>query len=183
MDFIKLGIDGTYLIKPKILEDSRGHFFRTYCADEFEHEGLHIFWKQANHSFTQKKGAFRGIHYQIAPYGEYKLIRCVSGSVLDFGVDLRNNSQTLFRHVQAELSEENNFMILLPPGVGHAFQTLKENTSLTYLHSQVYKPTHEGGVLYNDKKINLPLPLPVTDISDKDRQYALIPDDFTGIAY
>lgn len=183
MQFSELRIKGVYLITTKKLEDARGYFFRTYCADEFEAIGLSIDWKQANHSFTRQKGAFRGIHYQIAPYQEYKLIRCISGAVIDFGVDLRKGSPTLLEHISVELNTENNSMLLLPPGVGHAFQTLKDDTALVYMHSAIYKPSHESGFFYADPKINLPLPLSITEISERDKNHLIIPDGFDGIEY
>jgi dTDP-4-dehydrorhamnose 3,5-epimerase len=183
MKFTELGIKGVYLVETQKIEDHRGHFFRTYCEDEFERNGLKIHWKQTNHSFTKARGAFRGIHFQVAPYSEYKLIRCISGSVIDFGVDLRKGSATLFGHVHAELSADNHAMLLLPPGVGHAFQTLEDNTALVYMHSAPYMPGYEGGVFYDDKKIKLPLPLRVTELSEKDSNYAGLPDDFGGIDY
>lgn len=183
MKFKELEISGVYLIEPKILEDTRGHFFRTYCHDEYNEIGLSIHWKQANHSFTAQKGTFRGIHFQVAPFQEYKLIRCIAGSVLDFGVDLRKGSKTFLKNIGVELNTHNNNMLLLPPGVGHAFQTLEDNTTLIYMHSAVYKPSHEGGVFYGDKKIKLPLPLHITEISERDKSYAQLSDNFEGIDF
>lgn len=183
MQFTKLDIEGVFLIKPLVLEDKRGYFFRTFCEEDFAREGMAIQWKQANHSFTRRKGTFRGIHYQVAPFQEYKLIRCICGSVIDFGVDLRKGSKTFLKHVKVELSAENNLMLLLPPGVGHAFQTLEDNTALVYMHSAVYQPSHEGGVFYNDNKIKLPLPLQITEISERDSNYAAMPGSFNGIEY
>lgn len=183
MKFQELEIEGIYLIETQKIEDSRGYFFRTYCEEEFSNVGLTIQWKQTNHSFTAKKGTFRGIHYQIAPYQEYKLIRCISGSVIDFGVDLRKDSKTFLNNISIELNAQNNKMLLLPPGVGHAFQTLEDDTALVYMHSALYKPSHEGGVFYDDKKIKLPLPLHITEISERDRSYSALPDNFGGIDF
>lgn len=183
MLFIEQSIKGVYLIEANVIEDNRGHFFRTFCADEFSQIGLNIQWKQSNHSFTKKKGTFRGVHFQTAPYSEYKLIRCIAGAVLDFGVDLRKQSSTLYQHVSVELTSENHQMLLLPPGVGHGFQTLMDNTALIYMHSELYKPKFEGGVFYDDNKIKLPLPLQITEISDRDKNYGLIPESFKGIDY
>lgn len=126
MQFTELGIKGVFLINPKKISDSRGYFFRTYGEEEFSSAGISVVWKQANHSFTEKKGTFRGIHYQTVPYQEYKLIRCVSGAVVDFGVDLREGSPTLFQHISVELNAKNHSMLLLPPGVGHGFQSLED---------------------------------------------------------
>lgn len=183
MHFVPLAIEGVCQIETTRLEDDRGYFFRTYCEEEFEAAGWRINWKQANHSFTRLQGTFRGIHYQVPPYQEYKLVRCISGSVADFGVDLRKGSATLLQHVQVTLSAENGRMLLLPPGVGHAFQTLEDNTALVYMHSAVYKPGFEGGFFYDDEKIKLPLPLQITKISERDKSYTAIPADFAGIDY
>ena len=179
----ELDIEGVYEITQTPFEDERGWFARIYCEEEFQTFGLQIIWKQINESFTKNKGSFRGIHYQFGPYAEYKLIRCITGSVMDFGVDLRKNSPTLNRHVCVELSQMNRKMLLLPPGVGHAFQTLSDNTTLIYCHSNFYNKAFEGGVRFNDSKIQLYLPLEVSDISERDKNHPLLNEQFSGITY
>jgi dTDP-4-dehydrorhamnose 3,5-epimerase len=181
MKFTELSIAGVYLIEVNKIEDARGYFFRTFDDEEFSKHGLNIHWKQANHSFSLKKGTFRGIHFQKKPFQEYKLIRCTSGAILDFGIDLRKDSKTLFQHIQVELNEKNHAMLLLPPGVGHAFQTLEDNTTLVYMHSELYQPNFEGGFYYDDNKIKLSLPLPITEISERDKNYLMMSDDFEGL--
>ncbi len=110
-------------------------------------------------------------------------MRCINGAVLDFAVDLRKNSATLLQHISLELSSQNHCMLLLPPGVGHAFQTLTDDATLLYLHSSYYNPQYEGGFRYNDEKIKLNLPLPIADISDRDVNHPNIGTNFLGIEY
>ena len=181
MKFTELSIAGVYLIETIKIEDQRGYFFRTYDELEFSKHGLDIQWKQSNHSVSLKKGTFRGIHFQKQPYQEYKLIRCITGAVIDFGIDLRKNSKTQFQYISVELNQKNNAMLLLPPGIGHAFQTLEDNTALVYMHSELYQPNFEGGFMYNDNKIKLSLPLEITEISERDKSYPIIADEFEGL--
>jgi len=183
MVFQELSIQGVFKISLNPVSDNRGWFNRLYCKEMFANAGIDFSITQINHSFTKMKGSFRGIHYQIAPFSEYKLITCISGAVLDFGVDLRKNSDTLFQSISVELSESNQQALLLPPGVGHAFQTLEDNTGLLYLHSSFYNKHYEGGIPYNDPKINLNLPLEIADISERDRKHPLIETNFQGIEY
>lgn len=183
MVFEEQNIKGIYKISLSTFKDDRGAFARLFCEEEFLKAGINFSCKQINQSFTKEKGSFRGIHYQFGPFAEWKLIRCLQGGVMDYGVDLRQNSPTLFQSFSIELSEDNETMLLLPPGVGHAFQTLKENTTLIYFHSSYYNPTFEGGVKFDDLKIQLNLPLEITNLSERDKNHPLINTHFTGIEY
>lgn len=183
MIFEELAIQGVFQITLTPFSDERGWFARMFCNHEFAEHGIQFPINQINHSFTKTKGSFRGIHYQFGEYAEYKLVRCISGAVIDFAVDLRKGSSTLFQSVSAELSAENHRMLLLPPGVGHAFQSLEDNTALIYLHSSFYMKAFEGGIKYNDSKINLNLPLDIADISERDKNHPLLDTHFSGIEY
>jgi dTDP-4-dehydrorhamnose 3,5-epimerase len=183
MQFEQTKIEGVYIVKLSKHEDHRGWFARAYCENEFQNQGINFCIRQINHSFTKQRGSFRGVHYQFGKFSEHKLVKCISGSVIDFGVDLRKNSSTLFETVSVELTDSNNTMLLLPPGVGHGFQTLKDDTSLIYLHSSFYNKNYEGGFRYNDAKINLNLPLAISDISERDCKHPLINHNFLGVEY
>ncbi|MFZ4752520.1 MAG: dTDP-4-dehydrorhamnose 3,5-epimerase family protein [Chitinophagaceae bacterium] len=183
MKFEPLNIKGIYKITLDRFNDHRGWFVRNFCYERFTEVGINFQIQQVNHSYTKKKGSFRGIHFQFGPFAEYKLVRCISGRVLDFAVDLRRNSDTLFQSVSVELSSENDQMILIPPGVGHAFQTLEDNSALIYLHSSIYNCDYEGGIKYNDSKLKLKLPLEITEISERDKSLPNIKSNFIGLEY
>ncbi len=181
MTFEEQSISGIYKITLQSFRDDRGAFARLFCTQELAKQGLTVSCEQINQSYTKEKGSFRGIHYQFGPFAETKIIRCIRGRILDIGVDLRKNSPTLLSSYALELSEDNDTLLLLPPGVGHAFQTLTDDCTLIYFHSSFYNPAFEGGVRYDDPKINLNLPLPVANISTRDMNHPLLTSNFSGI--
>jgi dTDP-4-dehydrorhamnose 3,5-epimerase len=121
------------------------------------------------------------MHFQYSPKAEIKMIKCMRGSVYDVIIDLRQDSSTFLKWYGEVLSAENMKMMYVPEGFAHGFQTLEENCELLYLHTEFYSPEHEGGVRYNDPKLEIKWPLEVTDISEKDRKYSLLGEDFEGI--
>lgn len=167
-------LEGLYLLKPNIIEDERGLFTRTFCKKELVGFGFKKELVQFNHSFNTKKGTIRGMHFQLAPFTETKLIRCVEGSVWDVSIDLRKNSETYLQYFGIELSRKNMFSILIPDGFAHGFQTLEDNTSLIYHHSEYYTPDVDRGILYNDPAVGIKWPLPLSIISQKDKSYPLL---------
>lgn len=169
-----LPLDGLTLITRNSIEDSRGIFERLFCADELQKTGWNFPVAQINHTITKKKGAVRGLHFQVEPYAETKFITCLKGAVLDFAIDLRRESSTYLKWYAAELSSENQTSLLIPEGFAHGFQTLLDDSELIYLHSKPYSPNHERGVNILDKKLNIQLPLSITEISDKDRDWPLL---------
>ena len=181
MEFIPADINGLYSIRLKKLEDERGLFARTFCKQEFSQIGFDKEFVQFNHSLTRFKGTIRGIHFQNAPYGEIKLIRCVQGAVYDVAVDLREGSPTFLQHFAIELSEENMISILIPEGFAHGFQVLEDHSALVYHHTQYYTPAAEAGVRFDDPALNIHWKLPPVMISDKDKSYKLIDSSFKGI--
>jgi len=181
MKFIPTPLTGAYEIELTPFTDERGLFARTYCKREFEEIGHTKEFVQLNHSLTVKKGAIRGMHFQYPPHSEIKLIRCVAGKVLDVLVDLRPDSETFLQHATVELSEENLKMIYIPEGFAHGFQTLQENSVLLYHHTAFYTPGVEGGLRYDDPRLNIAWPLEPTMVSKKDQGYPLITEDFHGI--
>jgi len=181
MKFIETPLTGSYVIEPAIHEDHRGWFMRTYCENEFAAIGHEKKWVQINHSFTSKKGTCRGLHYQLPPFSEIKLIRCVAGAVYDVLVDLRKDSPGFLKWTAVEISAANKKMIYIPAGFAHGFQSLTDNAELVYHHSAFYTPGAEAGIRHDDKKISIPWPLAVTEISDRDKQHPELNEQFKGI--
>lgn len=182
MKFNSLNIAGAYTIELVPFEDNRGNFARTFCKKTFESivpGGIEFV--QINHSVTHKEGVIRGMHYQIQPYTEDKLIRCINGVVYDVLIDLRKNSPTFLHWESIELSKVNRKMIFIPKGCAHGFQTLSEDAELIYHHSAFYTPEGDRGIRYNDPTINIKWPLVPTTVSEKDRNHPFINEKFTGI--
>jgi dTDP-4-dehydrorhamnose 3,5-epimerase len=179
--FTATPLSGSYVIEPKPFSDERGWFARTYCKKEFQEVGHTKEWVQINHSFTIKKGAIRGMHFQYPPFTEIKMLRCIAGSVYDVIVDIRSGSPTFLQWFAVELSAANKKMLYIPDGFAHGFQTITGNAELIYHHSAFYEPGHEGGLKYDDPKLNIQWPLPLTEISARDSSHPFITNDFTGI--
>ena len=134
-----------------------------------------------NHSFTAKKGTIRGMHYQKPPCSEIKMLRCIAGTVYDVIIDLRKNSATYLLWFGAELSAANKKIMYIPKGFAHGFQALSNNAELIYHHSQFYTPNAEEGIMYNDTAIGIQWPLPVTELSDRDKAHLLIDSNFKAL--
>jgi dTDP-4-dehydrorhamnose 3,5-epimerase len=182
MNFTETPLKGSFTIEPEPFTDSRGWFARTYCKNDFEKEiGHNKEWVQLNHSATFNKGTIRGMHYQLPPFSEIKLVRCIAGIVYDIIIDLRKESPTYLKWFGAELSAENKRMMYIPEGFAHGFQTLSDDCELIYHHSAFYVPNLESGIKYNDPSININWPLPVTEISQRDQNHSLIDNNFNGI--
>ena len=171
MEFTETPLAGAFLIDPQRREDARGWFARTYCAREFEARGLPTHMVQTNMSLTKKKGTLRGMHYQKGPDAEDKLVRCVQGAIFDAIVDLRPQSPTYCRWFGAELSADNGRMLLVPKGFAHGFVTLTDDAAVTYQVSAYYSPQSEGGARFDDPAFGIEWPVPVLDMSDKDRNW------------
>lgn len=174
MNFVETGFKDLYLVEIQPLHDDRGFFSRTYCKNEFNQINFSGEFVQINLSSNTKKGTLRGMHYQLPPHEERKLIRCNAGKVFDVVVDMRRGSNTYLKWYSCELSKENMKMILIPSGFAHGFITLEDNTELIYHHTEFYNPSSEGGLRYNDKLLNIDWPLEITSISEKDRNYPLL---------
>ena len=171
MIFKETKLKDAYLIEIEKLEDRRGFFARAWCQREFEAHGLVSRIVQANISYNRKKGTLRGLHYQVAPYAETKLVRCTRGAIYDVIIDLRPDSPTYMQWLGVELTAENYKMLYVPEGFAHGFQTLADETEVTYQVSQFYTPGAEGGVRYNDPAFGIEWPLAVQVISDKDQNW------------
>jgi dTDP-4-dehydrorhamnose 3,5-epimerase len=181
MLFTETKLKGSFIIDLEPFADERGWFARSFCKKEFEQIGHSAEWVQLNHSVTNDKGTIRGMHFQYPPYAEIKLVRCIAGSVYDVIIDLRSDSPTFLQWVGEELSYDNKKMIYIPAGFAHGFQTLADNSQLLYHHTSYYIPGAEGGIRYDDKKIDINWKLPVTGISGRDKNHPLINEFFTGI--
>ena len=171
MIFSKTGIDGLFVLEVDRKSDFRGFFARSYCAEELENHGLTPFVAQTNISFNLKKGTFRGMHFQKQPYQEAKLVRCSKGAVYDIAVDLRKNSPTFKKWLGFELTANNYKMLFIPENFAHGFITLKNNTEVNYLVSQFYHPEAEAGFNWRDPQFNIELPIPVSVIIDRDKNF------------
>ena len=181
MIFNETVLKGSYVIGLNPIADERGWFARTYCKNEFNSIGHQNEWVQMNHSFTQNKGTIRGMHFQLPPFSEIKLVRCIAGAVYDVIIDLRKGSPTFLQWFGSELSAQNKKMIYIPHGFAHGFETLSDECELIYHHTQFYTASAEGGIKYSDPKININWPLPVTHISERDNQHNLLDENFKGL--
>jgi len=168
MIFRETILKGAFVIEMEKFEDKRGFFARAWCQKEVEANGLVSRVVQTNISFNKKRGTLRGMHYQVAPYEQIKLVRCTRGVIYDVIIDLRPDSPTFRKWTGVELTAENYTMLYVPENFAHGFQTLEDNTEVTYQVSQFYSPESERGVRYDDPVFQVAWPLPVEVISEKD---------------
>ena len=171
MKFIETPLKGAYLIELEKRGDERGFFARAFCKNEFTALGLNNEIVQINNSLSRDKGTLRGMHYQLAPKAEDKIVRCIKGSLFDCIIDLREDSPTFCKWFGTELSAENRNMLYVPKGFAHGFITLQEDTEAFYLVTEFYAPDKERGVRYNDPKFNITWPIEPIVISDKDKNH------------
>lgn len=164
-------IEGAYVIEPELLRDDRGFFARTFCAGELASRGLDVAVSQCSVSFNHAAGTLRGMHYQVEPDGEAKLVRCTRGRIFDALVDLRRESPTYGAVVTRELGADNLFELFAPRGVAHGFLTLAPDTEVLYQISTPYRPEAGRGVRWNDPRAGIPWPFPPAVISDRDANY------------
>lgn len=178
MDVIKTDIEGVVIIEPKIFGDARGYFFESFNAREFaEKTGYDVRFVQDNESMSHY-GVLRGLHFQIPPYTQSKLVRVVKGSVLDVAVDIRKGSPTYGRHVAVELSESNHRQLFIGKGFAHGFSVLSEQVIFQYKCDEFYSPQNEGAIAWNDLDIAINWLLPSDKIllSEKDQHHPFLRD-------
>lgn len=175
MIFTETSLSGVWVVEPEKLQDERGFFARVWCQQEMEAHGLSAALVQCNVSFNYQKGTLRGLHYQVSPYAEVKLVRCTRGALYDVVVDLRAESPTFKRWIAFELTANNYKMLYIPIGCAHGFQTLMDNTEVFYQMSEFYHPECARGVRWNDPTFGVMWPLDTKIISEKDQCYP----DFT----
>jgi dTDP-4-dehydrorhamnose 3,5-epimerase len=172
MIFTETKIKGAFIIEPELLRDERGFFARTFCKDEFEEYGLETDIVQCNISYNKKKGTLRGMHYQVHPYEEAKIVSCTKGAIFDAILDLRKESGTCHQWVAVELSDENFRMVYIPKGCAHGFQTLKDDTVVYYQMSEFFHPESACGVRWDDPVFGIHWPSGKKIISKKDNQFS-----------
>lgn len=181
MIFTETSLKGGHVIDLETFTDERGWFARTFCKDEFRKIGHNKEWLQLNHSFTKNQGTLRGMHYQLPPFSEIKLVRCIAGKIYDVIVDIRKDSSTFLQWFGVELSGENKKMIYIPEGFAHGFETLTDDCELIYHHTAMYTPGSEGGLKYDDKILGIQWPIPVKAMSERDKAHSYLEKDFKGI--
>jgi len=171
MKLINLPLSGAFLIELQLVSDERGFFARTWCTEEFERFGLNPKLVQCSISWNARRGTLRGLHYQTEPYAEAKLIRCCSGAIYDVIVDLRPASPTYGKWIAAELTSENRRMLYVPEGFAHGFQTLIDDTEISYQVSASYQPDYARGVRWNDPAFGIEWPMSDPILSARDRAF------------
>jgi dTDP-4-dehydrorhamnose 3,5-epimerase len=171
MEFRALDLSGAYLIVPRRIEDERGYFVRTWCRDEFRRGIGDVEFVQASQSYNRLAGTLRGLHFQAAPHGEAKLVRCGRGAIYDVIVDIRPDSPTYGRWLGRELSEQNGEALFIPDGFAHGFQTLDDGSEISYQISTYYRPEAARGIRWNDRTLDIRWPLPVSAMSARDREW------------
>jgi len=172
MIFTETELRGAYQIDFELRTDERGYFARSFCQQEFSVHGLKTAIAQSNVSFNKKKGTLRGMHFQISPKAEAKLVRCTRGAIYDVIIDLRPESATYCSWVSVELTANNHRMIYIPEGFAHGFQTLEDSSEVFYEMFEFYSPEHSRGVRWDDPAFGIAWPLPSPVMSDKDRTYS-----------
>ena len=180
--FKRLEIPDVILIEPKIFEDARGFFMETYKYSEFRKNGIEYEFVQDNHS-KSKKGVLRGLHYQLKPMEQGKLVRCIRGRIWDVAVDIRKGSPWYKKWVAVELSEENKLMLWVPPGFAHGFVALEDNTEVVYKVTKEYTPELDRGIIWNDPDIGIEWPIENPILSEKDSNLPRLKDAENNFIY
>ena len=171
MIFTPTPLAGAFVIEPEPIPDARGLFARTWCQRELEDHGLESRLAQCSTSFNKRKGTLRGMHYQVAPFAETKIVRCTRGSMYDVIIDLRPESPTFMRHFGAVLTADNRKAMYIPTGFAHGFQTLEDDTEALYQISEFYSAEHSRGVRWDDPAFGIAWPPDERMLSERDRSY------------
>jgi dTDP-4-dehydrorhamnose 3,5-epimerase len=174
MKFAETKLEGVFVIEPELIEDERGFFALSWLPEEFAGRGLNPRLAQCNISFNWLKGTLRGMHFQAAPHEEAKSVRCTRGAIFDVVVDLRPDSPTRYRWSAVELTAENRRMLYVPEGFAHGYQTLEDATEVFYQVSETYHPESARGLRWDDPRLDITWPLPVTRISARDAGHSLL---------
>ena len=180
MNILPTKLRGVVVAETAPVVDHRGTFTRLFCERELSDVICDRRIVQINYSCTAKAGAVRGLHLQRAPHAEMKLVRCLKGRVFDVAVDLRSDSQSCLQWHAEELTPENGRMLIIPEGCAHGFQALEPDTKLLYLHTAPYTPAAERGVRFDDARLSITWPLPVVDLSPRDRLLPILDPEFCG---
>ncbi|WP_071189452.1 dTDP-4-dehydrorhamnose 3,5-epimerase [Trichormus sp. NMC-1] len=181
MIFTSTNLPGAFIIDLEEKPDSRGFFARTFCAEEFAAHGLKPTVAQCNLSFNHKKGTLRGMHYQVLPAAETKLIRCTQGAIYDVIIDMRPESPTYLSHIGVELTAENRRALYVPEMFAHGYQALTDGAEVVYQVGEFYTPGYERGLRYDDPILEISWPLSATEMSEKDRNWPLLESILIGV--
>jgi dTDP-4-dehydrorhamnose 3,5-epimerase len=174
MKFSKTSLEGLWLIDLELREDERGFLARTYCENEFSAHCLSTRWPQCNLTLTKNRGMIRGMHFQVEPKPEIKLVRCAAGAIFDVAVDVRPNSPTFGKWEGFELTGQNRRMLYIPGGFAHGFQCLADNSEVFYQMSEFYATDLARGLRWNDPTVAIKWPLNNPTLSDRDRNLPLL---------
>lgn len=174
-------LDGVKTIERQHLRDERGHFARLFCVDALAEAGWPGPISQINESWTARQGSLRGMHYQAPPFADAKIVTCVRGAVRDVALDVRAGSPTFLCWHAETLSAENGRALLLPPGCAHGFQALSDDVLLIYCHSVGYAPSADAGIQPLDPRLAIDWPLPIADMSERDRTRPPLSENFAGV--
>jgi dTDP-4-dehydrorhamnose 3,5-epimerase len=176
MLFVQSPLPGAFTLELEERSDARGFFARSFCMTEFEAHGLKPVVAQCNLSYNHRRGTLRGMHYQLPPAAEAKLVRCTRGAIYDVIVDLRPESATYMQHFGVELTEDNRRALYVPEMFAHGYLALTDGAEVTYQVSEAYTPGCERGLRFDDPALKIEWPIPVAVISDKDRDWPLLAD-------
>lgn len=169
-------INDVKILKPKVFEDDRGFFFETISTPKLKDAGIDFVPVQENCAFSLKKGTIRGLHFQNNPMAQAKIVRCTSGKVMDYAVDLRKDSLTYLKYVAVELTADNKFQLYIPRGFAHGVISLEDNTTIEYFADNPYSPENDRSVRYNDPAIGIDWGIKNLILSDKDKNAPLLCD-------
>ena len=175
-------LEGLRVIQRQAICDNRGFLSRLFCSEELASAGWTWPIRQINHTATAIRGTVRGMHFQLPPKAEAKLVSCIRGAVWDVAVDVRKDSPTFLQWHAEELSATNLRALRIPPGFAHGFQTLEPDSELIYLHSEAYDPALERGLNPRDPSLAIPWPLEISNVSQRDLGHSMIAADFSGVA-
>lgn len=183
LSICELPLCGLKKVNRQAISDSRGSLSRIFCAEVLREAGWLKPIAQLNHTKTLKRGTVRGMHYQLHPYSELKLVSCIRGEIWDVVVDLRANSPTFLQWHAEFLSDQNNSALLIPEGCAHGFQSQTDSVEVLYCHSEFYEPKFEAGLNPRDPLISINWPIEIVEISKRDAQFQMISDNFKGITF
>ena len=174
MKITETKLKGVYTVEPKVFGDERGWFMESWTKQKFDSAGLHVDFVQDNHSSSATKGTLRGLHYQVEPMAQAKLIRCTRGEIFDVAVDIRKGSPQYKKWVGVTLTAENKKQLFIPRGFAHAFLTLTDDVEVQYKADNYYAPHYDGNIRWNDPDINIEWPIEPVILSDKDKNAPLL---------
>ena len=183
MNIVTTDIEDVLIIEPKVFGDHRGWFTETYSKDKFREFGIDIDFIQDNHSFSAQKGTLRGLHFQLNPKAQTKLVRCTKGKILDVAVDIRDGSPTYKKWVAVELTEDNKKQLLIPKGFAHGFLTLTDDVEVQYKVDEYYSPENDKSIRYDDPEIGVAWGIEDPILSEKDLNAPLLKDCSINFKY